>query len=403
VRKDAGDLVTAANTKDRRLGTVDAQAARDGGEPKALPPMGLSLAIAAATALVTAGLVVWLWTSRQAGTAWLVLLGGLFALWAENRALPGLRERAALRHARHEAKRLAKSVGHALRKQAGWLSDDAKNELKQALETVARALPSQDLASVELAGRGLDEVADKHLTRKGAAREYVEQIGGAILVALFVRAFVYEAFKIPSQSMVPTLLVGDHLFVNKFVYGLRVPFTLRKVFTKYPERGDIVVFNKPGDEHGDDVIKRVIGLPGDTIEVRDRQITVNGEPLRTERDGIVRRNNDGDLVDDAERGPFSTFVQFREQVGSVSHVAMARLDSEYRLDSATEGSWTVEEGHVFVMGDNRDNSMDSRFGPSRGGFGQIPVAYVKGRADVIWLSIRQSYELRFDRMFTRIR
>src|SRR5206468_10128656 len=127
----------------------------------------------------------------------------------------------------------------------------------------------------------LDAVPDKHLgfARKSAAREDTESIGGAILVALLLRAFVFEPFHIPSGSMIPTLLVGDFIFVNKMSYGLRIPFTdpghVHKLWERPPQRGDVVVFINP--QHPDvDYVKRVVGLPGDHIDIRENVLYVNG-------------------------------------------------------------------------------------------------------------------------------
>ncbi|TMB11099.1 MAG: signal peptidase I, partial [Deltaproteobacteria bacterium] len=131
------------------------------------------------------------------------------------------------------------------------------------------------------ARQGLDAALDKHLAfaRKGAVREYTESIGGAILVALLLRAFVFEPFHIPSGSMIPTLLVGDFIFVNKMSYGLRIPFTdpgrVHKLWERPPKRGDVVVFINP--QHPDvDYVKRVVGLPGDRIDIRENVLYVNG-------------------------------------------------------------------------------------------------------------------------------
>jgi signal peptidase I len=219
----------------------------------------------------------------------------------------------------------------------------------------------------------------------------------------------------PSGSMVPTLIVGDHIFVNKFVYGISIPFTSDKLFPQIPARGDVVVFSRPGDERGDDIIKRVIGLPGDRIEVRDRHVLVNGEPLKTQSpspspspDGMaavelgdcdVHGNESGHpcRVDRKER-----FTEFVEQAGDHKY-GVFEIPGRSQLGSA-EGTWTVEPRHVFVLGDNRDDSLDSRFGAldEIPGYGQIPVSYIKGRADIIWLSLGGDYGIRFSRLLSLI-
>jgi signal peptidase I len=182
--------------------------------------------------------------------------------------------------------------------------------------------------------------------KKSVFREYAEAFAAAVLLALFIRAFVVQAFKIPSGSMLPTLLVGDHLLVTKFVYGVDLPFVDGKVMAfKTPERKDIIVFKYPEDPTRD-FIKRVVGVAGDRVEVRSKRLYVNGEPLEVENamftDPTVRPAD----------------VDRRDNFGPV----------------------TVPEGKVFVMGDNRDNSHDSRY------WGFVDVSEIRGKALVIYWS-----------------
>jgi signal peptidase I len=171
--------------------------------------------------------------------------------------------------------------------------------------------------------------------KKSVIREYAEAILIAILLALLIRTFVVQAFKIPSGSMIPTLLVGDHILVNKFIYRFRDPV-----------RGDVVVFKYPVDEHRD-FIKRVVGLPGETIYVRDRQIYVNCSPTQPACQPI--------------KDPWG-FYEDRLGLG----------------DSV--GKWEVPVGSYFVMGDNRNNSQDSRY------WGFVKLDKFKGRAFIIYWS-----------------
>ena len=184
---------------------------------------------------------------------------------------------------------------------------------------------------------------------KSKLREYIEAILLAIVIAFFIRTFVIQAYKIPSGSMKPTLLIGDHILVSKFNYGIRLPLvrsTLIPVGT--PKRGDIVVFIYPEDR-SKDFIKRLIGLPGDRIEIRNKNIFLNGLPWSDTRGVYV----------DTLIIPGS--VQPRDNFGPV----------------------TVPEGSLFVMGDNRDESYDSRF------WGFVPMKDVLGKALIIYWSWNQ--------------
>lgn len=182
--------------------------------------------------------------------------------------------------------------------------------------------------------------------KKRVLWEYAEAIVTALLLALFIRAFVVQAFKIPTGSMEPTLLVGDHILVNKFIYGIRVPFSDAKVLAiSDPERGDIVVFKFPEDPDRD-FIKRVVAVEGDVIESRDKVIYVNGEPVR---EPYARHTDSG--INPPGRDPRDNF-----------------------------GPVLVPEDKYFVMGDNRDQSYDSRF------WGFVDASAIKGEALVIYWS-----------------
>lgn len=225
--------------------------------------------------------------------------------------------------------------------------------------------------------------------KKHWIREYTEAIFTAFLVAFFVRSFAVEAFKIPSGSMIPTLMIGDHIFVNKFIYGLRIPFTKKKIVTfGSPERGEPIVFMYPLDENKD-FIKRVIGLPGDKIRIQGDEVSINGNPL--ERQPIEVQPSNGDrflkvipeaVADQANVHEipvyrnWNRYAYFIEKTGAVNHVVQFDERPSY-ADTDIE----VPAGHLFVMGDNRDNSSDSRE------WGFVPLENVKGRAMFVWLSI----------------
>jgi len=176
--------------------------------------------------------------------------------------------------------------------------------------------------------------------KKTFIKEYIEPIVIAVLIALFIRAFIVQAFKIPSSSMEPTLLVGDHLLVNKFIYGIRIPYTDIKFFQyKKPQRGDIIVFIFPKDRKKD-FIKRVIATEGEKVVILHNKIYINNK-----------------LMDD----PWGHFTMPRSTI------------EDY-------GPVKVPESSLFVMGDNRDNSQDSRF------WGFVKINEVKGKALIIYFS-----------------
>ena len=203
--------------------------------------------------------------------------------------------------------------------------------------------------------------------------ENVRALSLAVLVALLIRAFLFETFHIPSGSMIPTLLVGDHLWVTKFSFGVRLPFTGTLIFGGgMPERGDIVVFRAP-DDPSIDMIKRVIGLPGDTIEVRREGVLVNGEALERIPEGVFEYS-------DHQRGAAVVAKRFEEQTpGGTAYTILQRSDRGVRPRQRT---WTVPDEHYFMMGDNRDNSFDSRFWQQS----FVPAHYVKGRAQRVYWS-----------------
>lgn len=216
--------------------------------------------------------------------------------------------------------------------------------------------------------------------------ENVKSILIAVFIALFIRTFIIEAFKIPSGSMIPSLLIGDHLFVNKFVYGVKLPFINRTIIKgKKPERGEVVVFRYPRDE-SKDYIKRVIGVENDEIEIRDRVLYVNGEKIKNKFEGF------GEFFEKDCRLTRGRIM--KEHIGNVEHSIMAQDDLYLFKDF---GPVKVKKGHIFVMGDNRDNSSDSR------DWGQVPLKNIKGRAMIIWLSWNScgklSQKIRFDRFF----
>jgi signal peptidase I len=195
--------------------------------------------------------------------------------------------------------------------------------------------------------------------------EYSRSFFPIIVLVLLVRSFLFEPFRIPSSSMLPTLQIGDFIFVNKYVYGLRLPVLRTKVVElDHPERGDVVVFRLPSDPKTN-YIKRVVGLPGDVVEYRDKRLTINGNPISLTING---------LYDGAKRGGLHIGEESLGETGHEVLIAPARF--------GREGVFTVPDGHYFLMGDNRDNSRDSRYD----GVGFVPESNLVGKAVRIWLN-----------------
>ena len=225
-------------------------------------------------------------------------------------------------------------------------------------------------------------------------KEYVISFLLAVIIALTIRHFVIEPFKIPSGSMIPTLLVGDFIFVNKFKYGFQVPF-MAKRFVKFsdPKKGEVVVFIYPKDKKKD-FIKRVVGEAGDYIEYKERTIYINGKPIDKVEKGTFTFN--ATQGGEKEEGDL-----FTEDLNNHKHFVL------YTDHSQTEPRFEylpvkVPEGYIFVMGDNRDNSLDSR------SWGFVPLDNLKGEALFIWFSIDKFYDkiyriVRWERLFTAIK
>lgn len=317
---------------------------------------------------------------------------------------------------RKEAKALAAEVARLHKRHRRRLSSEQAERLETARSSLAQALRDSKAppTQVEERAKALDRLADELFgtVRKGSTREFFESITVAILIALVLRAFVLEAFKIPSGSMIPTLEVGDHIFVNKFIYGLRVPFT-NLWFVQWgagPERGDVIVFRYPRDQTKD-YIKRVVAVAGDRVRVEGKDVFVNGE--RLERD-------DPELLsyfEDAEPGQDLGFHQFQRAYAypersrsepSTGYTVLyaAHLGERLPFPSGEDlpgvdcvvgepgrpSECVVAPDHVFVMGDNRDNSSDSR------AWGGVPMALVKGKAMFVWWSRGARAGVRWDRL-----
>ncbi len=328
------------------------------------------------------------------------------------------------RRARRESRRLLQEVRRQSWRHRKRLAPEVRVALQDGALGLEAALRAGDADRLEEARSALSRLWELHLsfTQKGLLREYLESIGIAVVVALLLRTFVVEAFQIPSGSMVPTLLVGDHIFVSKLAYGLRLPFVDRVVLRSAPpRRGDVIVFANPR-EPGKDFIKRVVGLPGDVIELRDQILYVNGV--------AQPRTPEGDLTYDEQSEQTGswwsdTCLAFREALardpfppagraslagaavpGTPAPLEHEVLQCRRGRKGEREGPFPpVKAGHLFVMGDNRDRSADSR---SDGGW-EVPLDNVKGRASLVWWSWGRGglwptgdEGVRIERLFKRI-
>ncbi len=269
-----------------------------------------------------------------------------------------------------------------------------------------RFIPGQPKARV-LPAPNLSRMMKK---KAGGWLESVKTIVYAALIAIGIRTVAFEPFNIPSGSMIPTLLVGDYLFVSKYSYGYSkhsIPFSpdifSGRIFGSLPSRGDVAVFKLPRD-NATDYIKRIVGLPGDRIQVTGGILRVNGQPVKREALGLYTVEGDG---------PRITVRRFRETLPASpgaeprQHEILEAQD-DGPLDNT--GEYVVPPGHVFAMGDNRDNSLDSRV---MSAVGFVPVENLVGRAEFLFFSIDDSavwwqpwtwpFAIRWSRLFSAVR
>ena len=324
-------------------------------------------------------------------------------------------------------KRLVRATRELLREAAQLLKRKGKRLSAEHLAEVEAAVaaavallprrgkPTSSARALDDAAEALEQTIQRHLGpyRKTWLREYAEAISWAIVLALLIRSFIFEAFSIPSGSMIPTLEIGDRLFVNKIGYGMYVPFSPNRwLHWDEPERGDVIVFefHCEGDENdGEDYIKRIVAAAGDRVHLDDNTVFVNGEPVDTKElsTGDCDIYEPGEASTHAVRAGICQCVRQEETVGDMAYVTQhmtpnARLDSlarcpnrpdwplrrpfvtgqcRYFGDEASNEDWpdvVIPEGHVFVMGDNRDRSEDGRY------WGVVPLDNIKGTAFVVW-------------------
>ena len=233
------------------------------------------------------------------------------------------------------------------------------------------------LADVLLFSRFRQKKALSEVKKEPLIIEYSRAFFPVLLAVLVLRGFIVEPFRIPSGSMMPTLLVGDFILVNKFSYGLRLPVIHNKITSgDKPKHGDVVVFRYPQDE-SQDYIKRVIGLPGDQVSYYNRKLSINGEALKYEIDHVYQGLGDLNRMQPAsgcDRAKASCQV-FVESNDGVDYSVMTNPGTAYGIN----GDVVVPEGHYFVMGDNRDHSNDSRI------WGYVPEENLVGKAFMVWM------------------
>ena len=228
-----------------------------------------------------------------------------------------------------------------------------------------------------------------------------KQLAIAIVLVMLLRSSIIEPYKIPSGSMIPTLFIGDHIFVNKFSYGFKVPFTeffldkpIYVAEEKLPARGDVIVFRYPRDESMN-YIKRVVGLPGDVISVREKILYINNKPINIEAFKDPRQEAGIETEEDKR-----SLSLYKEKLMGVDHSVLYDMT---RLSNSDYGPIEVPEKKIFVMGDNRDRSADSRI------WGFVPMENIKGKAMFIWLNFFVQIEngfkfhFRIDRLGTLIK
>ncbi len=269
-----------------------------------------------------------------------------------------------------------------------WLAETFR--FRPAREAAAAALAEQDtLRRAELARMGINKVdgdvasAQSALLMQPWWLDWTAGLFPVILIVFLLRSFLFEPFKIPSGSMIPTLMVGDLILVNKFHYGVRLPVINKKIIANNdPKRGDVMVFRYPPDPRLD-YIKRVVGLPGDEITYTNQKLSVNGQPVAV-----------ASLGEYYDEDSLRYAPQWSEKLGDVEHKILVnpRLQAAYGGDTksfphhancrySVEGvSCKVPAGHYFMMGDNRDNSQDSRY------WGFVPDENIVGRAFFVWMN-----------------
>ena len=321
-----------------------------------------------------------------------------------------------------EARRILKTRRREVERE---LVAGKREEVSQTIQALERSMSADrfDVDVFEAAYSRADRAVGEHLARwrKGEMREYAESIGIAVAVALILRAFVVEAFKIPSGSMIPTLAIGDHIFVNKFTYGPLVPWTEERLFSRLPpSRGDVMVFRFPENKE-QDFIKRAVAIPGDTLEAIDGRPVINGWLVPHCYVGTFKyEGKSAELyVEHLEDKSYFTLYDSKLDdqtcsrndecgIGRVCRgsgggsAASGASDPGMRgTCGSLQGPYKVAPNEAWVMGDNRNNSHDSRSWRGNLGAG-VPFENIKGRAMFVWMSFGPGGGIAKDRLFVNV-
>lgn len=285
---------------------------------------------------------------------------------------------------RHEAREAQHEAAHLLARHQEKLDQKVQKKLAEALESVEALRIRGDLDRLAAETNRLSDLCDKHLAAWAPNRtlSFLIGISKALAIALAIRAALIEPYRIPSGSMIPTLEIGDQIFINKFLYGVRIPWLNRVPFVivREPARGDVVVFENP--VNGLDLVKRIVAVGGDRVEMRGQQLYLNGQPQE------LRELDPKYLFWDSDEAGWRgrPAVLLEERLDGKPHRVLHLPENP-----ADPAPWpaVVPSGQVLVLGDNRDNSMDSRYGLGERSLGIqfVPLGHIKGKAMIIWLCL----------------